>query len=482
MSSLNVLNPVEGKPILDLRQSQYPNSFRKGVRFVWFRLSSLLLADAAAITAAWLGASAVSMHSVAMVDLASSLNSAIPVLAIGYSIFSTGKFYQSGTSRKDYLGLVSASIMLAITVFILFKYAQIFGPGLTEIYFLVFGVLAAVLIPLNRFVVDIATNKLRQLGLGLYPVFVIADAPKQKGAANLIKSEGHYKVLGMLDAKALDRNQRESTFETLNRLGIIEVFVDWEAIENRLFICGLFQSEGYTLRILPNDELPPPSTITYTAVGEKLCLSFTPFVLSGLEFWTKRAFDVVAASVAVVLASPIYLLIALLIYIDSPGPIFYKQTRIGLKNKPFKVWKFRTMVPNADKLQKELEAKNETKDGVLFKIKDDPRITRVGKVLRAYSLDELPQLFNVVLGEMSLVGPRPLPLRDVEKFSQHHHIRQEVLPGITGLWQISGRSDIVDFEEAYQLDLTYITRWSIWLDLQILFKTVGVVLKKSGAY
>ncbi len=140
------------------------------------------------------------------------------------------------------------------------------------------------------------------------------------------------------------------------------------------------------------------------------------------------------------------------------------------------------MVPNADRLQKELEVKNETKDGVLFKIKDDPRITRVGKVLRAYSLDELPQLFNVVMGEMSLVGPRPLPLRDVEKFSQHHHIRQEVLPGITGLWQISGRSDIVDFEEAYQLDLTYINRWSILLDLQILVKTVGVVLRKSGAY
>ena len=126
-------------------------------------------------------------------------------------------------------------------------------------------------------------------------------------------------------------------------------------------------------------------------------------------------FDIFIASITVILASPIYLLIALLIYLDSPGPIFYKQTRIGLKNEPFQVWKFRTMVLNADKLQKELEAKNETKDGVLFKIKDDPRITRVGKYLRQYSLDEIPQLFNVIRGEMSLVGPRPLPLRDVEK-------------------------------------------------------------------
>ena len=140
------------------------------------------------------------------------------------------------------------------------------------------------------------------------------------------------------------------------------------------------------------------------------------------------------------------------------------------------------MVPNADKFQKELEAKNESKDGILFKIKDDPRITRVGKFLRQYSLDELPQLFNVINGDMSLVGPRPLPLRDVEKFAQHHYIRQEVLPGITGLWQISGRSEIMDFEEAYKLDLEYITNWSLWLDLRILFVTVSVVLQKSGAY
>lgn len=482
MPSLDLIDPVKTSPILDLRQSQYPNSFRKGARFVWFRRGSLILADAVAITAAWLGATAVCTSSYTWTEITSGLDSVIPVLAVGYSILAAGRFYQSGTARKDYLGLVSATTLLALSMFILFKYFKVFTPGLLEAYFLVFWLLASVLVPLNRLVVDILTTKLRQLGLGLYPAFLIADTPKQKDATQLIKAEGHYKVLGSLDARALDREQREITFENLSRLGTIEIFVDWEAIKNRLFICSQFQSAGFTLRILPSNELPPPSTMTYTTVGEKLCLSCTPFVLSGLEFWTKRLFDVLAASVALALLSPIYLLIALLIYADSPGPIFYKQTRIGLKNKPFKVWKFRTMVPNADKLQKELEAMNETKDGVLFKIKDDPRITRVGKVLRAYSLDELPQLFNVVIGEMSLVGPRPLPLRDVEKFSQHHHIRQEVLPGITGLWQISGRSDIVDFEEAYQLDLKYITGWSIWLDLQILFKTVGVVLQKSGAY
>ncbi|WP_392407317.1 sugar transferase [Chlorogloeopsis fritschii PCC 9212] len=163
-------------------------------------------------------------------------------------------------------------------------------------------------------------------------------------------------------------------------------------------------------------------------------------------------------------------------------PIFFRQERIGLHGRKFKIWKFRTMVANAEKLQASLEAKNEIKDGVLFKMKDDPRVTQIGKFLRLYSLDELPQLFNVFLGEMSLVGPRPLPRRDVEKFTSHHFVRQEVLPGITGLWQVSGRSNIDNFEDAVKLDITYIENWSLWLNLTILLKTVKVVVQKTGAY
>jgi lipopolysaccharide/colanic/teichoic acid biosynthesis glycosyltransferase len=176
------------------------------------------------------------------------------------------------------------------------------------------------------------------------------------------------------------------------------------------------------------------------------------------------------------------LIIALLIRIDSPGDVFYRQTRVGLKGNHFKVWKFRTMVQNASQLQQQLEARNEVDGGVLFKMKNDPRITRIGKILRKYSLDELPQIFNVLRGEMSLVGPRPLPVRDVQKFSHRHFIRQEVLPGITGLWQISGRSDIIDFEKVIDLDKTYMENWSLSLDLQIILQTIKVILDKKGAY
>jgi lipopolysaccharide/colanic/teichoic acid biosynthesis glycosyltransferase len=182
----------------------------------------------------------------------------------------------------------------------------------------------------------------------------------------------------------------------------------------------------------------------------------------------------------VILALPM-LFIAMVIKLDSNGSVFYKQNRVGLKGCHFRVWKFRTMVKNANELQPALEVKNEVAGGILFKIKEDPRITKVGRFIRRYSLDELPQLINVLLGEMSLVGPRPLPLRDVAKLAPAQLLRHEVLPGITGLWQVSGRSDS-NSEEIFNLDFTYIQNWSLILDLQILLKTIQVVISSKGAY
>ncbi len=226
-------------------------------------------------------------------------------------------------------------------------------------------------------------------------------------------------------------------------------------------------------------------------ISSTRCISYASFKLElrvaketriHRGIWAKRYFDFCCSIVLLFLLCPVCLAIALLIKLDSPGGVFFKQDRIGLDCRKFKIWKFRTMVANAEKLQATLEAKNEMKDGVLFKMKDDPRVTRVGKFLRRYSLDELPQLFNVFLGEMSLVGPRPLPIRDVEKFKTKHFIRQEVIPGITGLWQVSGRSNIDNFEDVVKLDIAYIENWSFWLDLKILLATVRVTLKKTGAY
>lgn len=195
----------------------------------------------------------------------------------------------------------------------------------------------------------------------------------------------------------------------------------------------------------------------------------------------KRLFDVVASSIGVVVISPVLLIIAICIKVDDPhGPVFYTQTRVGKDGHEFKIIKFRSMVSNADELLAKLQDQNEV-DGAMFKMKDDPRITRVGRVIRKYSLDELPQLINVVSGSMSIVGPRPPLVSEVEQYTEYDKQRLLVTPGATGMWQVGGRND-VDFDEMVRLDLTYIQNRSVWLDLKIMLETVKVMIKPNGAY
>lgn len=194
----------------------------------------------------------------------------------------------------------------------------------------------------------------------------------------------------------------------------------------------------------------------------------------------KRLLDVALASLLLFLLSPLLLAAAVLIKLTSEGPIFFAQERLGLNKRRFRIFKFRTMVAGAERQQAELEHLNEV-EGPVFKIKCDPRVTLVGRVLRKTSVDELPQLLNVLRGEMSLVGPRPLPVRDYEGFDQDWHRRRfSVRPGLTCLWQISGRSSI-GFDKWMELDMQYIDEWSLWLDLKILAGTIPAVLKGAGA-
>jgi exopolysaccharide biosynthesis polyprenyl glycosylphosphotransferase len=205
-----------------------------------------------------------------------------------------------------------------------------------------------------------------------------------------------------------------------------------------------------------------------------------PPVFDGLDFALKRTFDLVIATLSLLVLSPLFALIALLVKVTSPGPVIYRSIRPGIGGRPFACLKFRTMAIEAEDVQDELESLNE-KTGALFKIRDDPRLTAVGRALRRFSLDELPQLANVVRGEMSLVGPRPLPLRDFERLEEWHKKRYLVLPGITGLWQVSGRAEL-DFDDLVRLDFLYLERWSILLDLTILLRTIPAVLSRRGAF
>jgi lipopolysaccharide/colanic/teichoic acid biosynthesis glycosyltransferase len=192
----------------------------------------------------------------------------------------------------------------------------------------------------------------------------------------------------------------------------------------------------------------------------------------------KRLVDVTFAAVSLVLMMPLLVALAVLIYLDDSGPIFYASERIGKDGYAFPCFKFRTMVKNADSLQARLAVLNE-RDTILFKLSNDPRVTRVGTFLRRYSLDELPQLFNVLRGEMSLVGPRPPLASEVERYAPEHLIRLAVLPGLTGLWQIESRQN-PSFANYIALDKAYVENWSFWLDVKILFRTLGVVLRGTG--
>ena len=205
-----------------------------------------------------------------------------------------------------------------------------------------------------------------------------------------------------------------------------------------------------------------------------------PPVFAGVDWAIKRTFDLAVASVVLVAGLPVWLLIALAIKLDSRGPMLYRDVRVGLGERDFGMIKFRTMLSGADRLQDRLELRNEA-SGALFKIRDDPRVTRVGAILRRFSLDEVPQVLNVLRGDMSLVGPRPLPVRDFELLQPWHRKRYHVLPGMTGLWQISGRSEL-SFDDLVRLDFYYIENWSMWLDVTILLKTVPAVFARKGAY
>ena len=302
-------------------------------------------------------------------------------------------------------------------------------------------------------------------------------------------------VLGFVDAPRASSYVANSFIErrTLGRLDELETLLGREHVDE-VYI-GLPVKSHYgqieeTIRtcehlgvkaLYPADivdtTLAKPRALTSGNSGPHVQLEMAP---EGVLVRVKRVIDLVGASAALVLLSPIMLATAIAIKLTSEGPVIYAQERYGLNRRRFRMFKFRTMVQNAEGLQASLESLNEA-SGPVFKIANDPRITPIGWFLRRSSIDELPQFFNVLRGDMSLVGPRPLPLRDVDRFTRSGDLRRfSVRPGVTCLWQVSGRSG-VDFDDWIALDLQYIDRWSLILDLVILLRTLPAVLRGTGA-
>lgn len=251
-------------------------------------------------------------------------------------------------------------------------------------------------------------------------------------------------------------------------------------VEKHLLLC---EERGLTVKlVLDLFDLQLAKTCLLS-VGTLPVLTYHTVSLNNTQLLLKRILDIIGSFFGLIILGISSIFIIPAIKLDSKGPILFKQTRVGQNGRHFSLYKFRSMCDDAEKKKKDLLKNNKIKDGYMFKMDNDPRITRVGAFLRKTSLDELPQFINVLKGEMSLVGTRPPTVDEVQKYKNLHHRRISIKPGITGMWQISGRSDVTDFDEVVRLDTTYIDNWTVWKDIEIIFKTVFMLLfKNKGAY
>ncbi len=345
-----------------------------------------------------------------------------------------------------------------------------------------------------RLVLRALASELRKRGRNLRHILILGTNSRALNFARTLSGqpERGYRLVGFVDDKWQEfetflrsgyplASDYESLPEFLRRNVVDEVavFLPLRSFHGHCSeIAGLCQQHGITLRFDSDIfGLKASGLIHEEFEGDH---HISTGVRNPLHIAAKRVFDLVAASLILICVSPILLVAAILIKLSDRGPVFFQQERVGVNKRRFHIYKFRTMVRNAERLVGQLESRNEM-SGPVFKMKNDPRITPIGKVLRKTSIDELPQLLNVIKGEMSMVGPRPLPVRDFEGFNEDWQRRRfSVRPGITCLWQVSGRNGI-PFEQWMKLDLQYLDEWSLWLDLKILAQTIPAVLKGSGA-
>lgn len=301
-----------------------------------------------------------------------------------------------------------------------------------------------------------------------YDVMGFVDDDPERGSTDI----GRFKALGATDQ--LPKLLREMLIDE------VIVTLPWTAREKIIAIIELCQRSGVSAKVVPDLFQLSLSRVTFDDVGGVPLIGVRETRMGLLNSVLKRAIDLVVGALLLILAAPVMAVTAILIRLDSPGPIIFSQTRIGRGGRAFVARKFRSMRVGAEEEQARLNGLNEA-TGPLFKIRNDPRRTRLGRFIRRTSLDELPQLFNVIRGEMSIVGPRPPMPAEVEQYQEWHKRRMEVSPGLTGLSQVSGRSELT-FDEQVMLDIYYIENWTPWLDLWIILKTVPVVLLARGAY
>jgi len=315
-------------------------------------------------------------------------------------------------------------------------------------------------------------------------VLVVASKDRIDGTIQKLHKDlgPAYQIIGSVSVDNLSGGDFASVTKKLIQIPFDEVFFNTPGLSRKeigALIAG-FEEMGVICHY--NVEIPDVGGV-HSAVGtygDYTVITYSMFRISAKKLIIKRLFDILGGLIGVIITGILTLIIGPAIKLDSPGPVFFSQVRVGKNGRRFRIYKFRSMYKDAEERLKDLESRNEVK-GLMFKMDNDPRITKVGAFLRRTSLDEFPQFWNVLKGDMSLVGTRPPTEREFEQYDEHYRRRLSMTPGLTGMWQVSGRSNIDDFDEVVRLDLQYIDNWSLTLDLKILLQTVGVVLFGRGA-
>ena len=418
-------------------------------------------------------------------------------IIVWHIIFSAFKLYHSRRlstrweEARDILKATSAGVMVIFVASLLLKLVMI-TPG----FLVALWIGSSGFTILGRLVLRHTLESFRLRGRNLRQMLIAGTNSRAIQFARKIESKPElgYRLLGFVDNEyAKNEDFQKSGYALAANFINFSTFIREKVVDEVVIslpmkslydqasrIVALCEEQGIIVRSLSNIFNLKSRHLDADQFEDHSMITVTDGAMSGWQVLVKRVCDLLACLILLIVVSPVLLVAALLIKLTSQGPVFFIQERIGINKRRFRLYKFRTMVDDAEKKQAELENLNEV-SGPVFKIENDPRITPVGRFLRKASIDELPQLINVLKGDMSLVGPRPLPVRDYEGFDEDWHRRRfSVRPGITCLWQINGRSN-TSFDKWMQLDMEYIDSWSLWLDLKILLQTIPAVLRGSGA-
>jgi exopolysaccharide biosynthesis polyprenyl glycosylphosphotransferase len=334
-------------------------------------------------------------------------------------------------------------------------------------------------------------GRLKAMGELSFPTLIVGTNAEAVHLSTLMDRPSFgFRALGMVTTMVRDDEPGDLPIfgsvsdlrEVIRQVGAECVFVASTALSvgEMKHVAKAVRLEGVEVRVTATLPEVLSSRVAVQSLGGVTALSLRPVRLTGTQAALKRGFDIAVAGLGTLLLSPVLITLALAVKLSTPGPILYRQPRVGHRGRPFTMMKFRTMHVGADAMVDSLREQHDVQD-LMFKLPDDPRVTRVGRIMRKYSLDELPQLINVIRGDMSLVGPRPPLPEEVTRYEDWQFDRLEVPPGISGLWQVSGRSDL-SFDDCVRLDLFYIENWSLAYDLYILAKTVPVLISQRGAY